>query len=78
MGSFCILIVAIVILTKNLLKSYPCRFLSSRRADCKIYIGKETGVLNARKIQKLSVLTIRIVHYKHLLARAMEDLWIAA
>jgi len=52
--------------------------LSFRRAGCKIYTGKEMGVLNARVIQKLYVSTIRIVHYKHPVARAMEELWIAA
>jgi len=52
--------------------------LSLRGAGCKIYIGKEMGVLNAQATRKLSVSTIRIVHYKHPLARAMEELWIAA
>jgi len=36
------------------------------------------GVLNARKTQKPSVLTVRIVHYQLLVARPIVELWIAA
>ncbi|KAJ1378556.1 hypothetical protein SESBI_47708 [Sesbania bispinosa] len=59
-------------------RKYAARSLSLRKVGCKIYIGKEMGVLNARVTPKLSVSTIRTVHYKQPVARAMEELWTVA